>query len=264
MAKLTSQYKEVILPEPCLGTPPAPSRVMKGTLVHINADSLELSASRGPVYGPLTFEIGDGMSVLRGDVGSGRTSLLLTLAGRMKPGAGELTVGEHRLPHHLRAVQKITAVCGFAGIDDLEDSVTVGAALQERRAWLSPWFSLVRKLNDVDVAQVCRPVFGSEPIPHAGTVIWDLSDTQKFLLRITLALMSGPEILFVDDLEQVRSRESRAVLWERLAHIAGGSTAVVVSATSLDADLWDALESHPEIVDMSHTAAQPELVEESR
>ena len=231
--------------------------------MHINADSLELSAGRGPVYGPLSFELGGGLSVIRGDAGSGRTSLLLTLAGRMKPDAGVLTVGGHPLPRDLRAVQKMTAVCGFAGIDDLEDSVTVGAALKERRAWLAPWWQRVGRLNDVDVAEICAPTFGAVPIPHTGTVIWDLSDTQKFLLRITLAMMSGPDILFVDDLEQVRGRDSRAVLWSRLAFLASENTAVVVSSSSLDTDLWDGLERHPEIVDMSPAAAQPELIQET-
>ncbi|WP_181034247.1 ATP-binding cassette domain-containing protein [Arthrobacter sp. GMC3] len=231
--------------------------------MHINAHSLELSADRGPVYGPLTFEIGDGLTVLRGHAGSGRTSLLLTLAGRMKADAGELTVGGHSLPRELRAVQKMTAVCGFAGIDELEDSVSVGAALRERKAWLAPWWSIVRQLNDVDVAQMCAPIFGEEPIPHANTVIWDLSDTQKFLLRITLAMMSSPAVLFVDDLEQIRGRDSRAVLWGRLAQLSDGHTAVVVSASSLDSDLWVGLENHPEIVEMSTTAAEQELIEET-
>lgn len=219
--------------------------------MQIFADGLGCSASRGPVYGPLTFQIGDGLTVLRGDPGSGRTSLLLTLGGRMKADTGHLTVNGFELPRKLRAVQKITAVCGFAGIDELEDSVTVGAALREREAWLSPWWGMVRKLNDVDVALRCADVFGDEAIPHADTVIWNLNEREKFLLRITLAMMNRPDVLLVDDLEQLISKGSHSILWRRLANIAATGTAVVVSASSLETQLWDALDINPTVVDLT-------------
>lgn len=222
----------------------------EGTTVQIDANNLALSAGRGPVYGPLTFDLDSGLSVLRGDAGSGRTSLLLTLAGRMRHDAGTLTVGGHELPRGLRAVQKLSSVAGFAGIDDLEESVTVGAALRERRAWLSPWWSIVHKLSDTDVTDICAPVFGAEPIPQATTVIWDLSDTQMFLLRIALAMMANPQMLFVDDVEQVRSTDSRAIIWDRLAWLAAGETTVVVSASSLDTALWEGLGIEPRTIDL--------------
>ncbi|MGA7204412.1 MAG: AAA family ATPase [Specibacter sp.] len=218
--------------------------------MHIFADSLELSADRGPVYGPLTFAAGDGLTVVRGDAGSGRTSLLLTLAGRMKSDAGDLTIGGYTLPRDIRAIQKLTGIAGFAGIDDLEQSVTVGAALRERQAWLAPWWARVRKLNDVEVAALCADVFGENPIPGANKVIWDLDDTSAFLLRIALAMMGNPEILFVDDIEQIRARDSRSVIWTRLAQLSE-LTAVVVAASSLDVPLWESLEINPAVVDMS-------------
>ncbi|MDJ0317803.1 ATP-binding cassette domain-containing protein [Arthrobacter antibioticus] len=227
--------------------------------MQIHANHLALSAGRGPVYGPLTFSLDSGLNVLRGDAGTGRTSLLLTLAGRMKHDAGTLTVGGEELPRNLRAVQKISAVAGFTGIDGLEESVTVGAALRERRAWLSPWWSLVRKLTDADVARIAAPVFGPEAIPAATTVIWDLTDTQKMLLRISLAMMAKPEFLFVDDVEQIRGTESRAIIWDRLAWLAAGKTTVVVSASSLDVGLWEALDIQPHIVDLNDQEPPAEI-----
>ena len=218
--------------------------------MQIHATNLALSAGRGPVYGPLTFDLEHDFTVLRGDPGSGRTSLLLTLAGRMKHDAGSLTVGGHELPRGLRAVQKLSAIAGFAGIDDLEESVTVAAALRERLAWISPWWSVVRTPDDDEVQRLCFAVFGAEPVPAAKTVIWDLSDTQKFLLRITVAMLDNPQVLFVDDIEQLRSIESRAVVWGRLDHISGGRTAVVVAASSLDEQVWAELDMAPHIIEI--------------
>ncbi|MDO5753360.1 ATP-binding cassette domain-containing protein [Arthrobacter sp.] len=219
--------------------------------MQIHANNLALSAGRGPVYGPLTFNLDSGLSVLRGDAGSGRTSLLLTLAGRMKHDAGTLLVAGLELPRQLRAVQKLSAVAGFSGIDSLEESVTVGATLRERLAWLSPWWSVVRKLNDDAVAQICAPIFGGQPIPAASTLIWDLDETEKFLLRIALAMMGRPKVLFVDDIEQIRNSDSRAIVWHRLAAVAAKRTDVVVSASSLDAALWEDLDMSPHIIDIS-------------
>ena len=161
-------------------------------------------------------------------------------------------------PRQLRAVQKISAVAGFAGIDELEESVTVGAALRERQAWISPWWSIVRKLNDVDVAASAPPSLAANPSPTPNTVIWDLDDTQAFLLRIALAMMGNPAILFVDDIEQIRSTRSPArssgTGWPSLA---GDGTDVVVSASSLDAALWDQLDIAPHVVDLSAHKAAP-------
>ena len=47
----------------------------------------------GPVYGPIDVDIeSGGVTVLVCPPGSGRTALLMTLAGRMRPVSGQLTV----------------------------------------------------------------------------------------------------------------------------------------------------------------------------
>ena len=228
--------------------------------MQIHANNLALSAARGPVYVPLTFRLDGGLSVLRGDTGSGRTSLLLTLAGRMKHQKGTLVVAGLELPHKLRAVQKLSAVAGFSGIDSLEESVTVAATLRERLAWLSPWWSAVRKLDDADVADICGPVFGDQGIPAASTLIWDLDEKEKFLLRIALAMTGSPKLLVIDDIEQIRNSDSRTIVWERLAAVAAKRTDVVVAASSLDSGLWAEADITPRVIDLSsHTGpAEPD------
>src|SRR6187431_2906425 len=105
------------------------------------ARALELTGARGTIYGPLDLDIAEGsLSVLRGPQGSGRTSLLLTLAGRMVPNtSSQLVVLGYVLPRDRTALQREAAVAGFAGIDELDDSVTVAQHVRERLGWLSPW-----------------------------------------------------------------------------------------------------------------------------
>ena len=77
----------------------------------------------GPVYGPVDLEIRrGGVTVLRWPAGAGRTALLMTLAGRMKPMGGSLDVlGQSRAP----AIFGRSALAGFDEIDGVSESVTV-------------------------------------------------------------------------------------------------------------------------------------------
>ncbi len=235
----------------------------------VRAEELVLNATRGRVYGPFSGEIGDGLTVISGPAGSGRTSLLLTLAGRMKPSAGSLSVLGHALPRRARAVQQATAVAGFHDIDALEESVTVGAAIRERQAWLAPWWRRIPRADDATVRRVCVAVFGAPgepgatPIPTADTVVWALDETQTALLRVALALMNGPRVLFFDQVEQLQSPTARSALWARLDTLATGlpgqpATAVVASVAAPDHAIWAALGLAPRVLELAaNTPAGP-------
>ncbi|WP_336619270.1 ATP-binding cassette domain-containing protein, partial [Gordonia alkanivorans] len=59
----------------------------------IEGHGLSVDASWGHIYGPVDLRVRTGgVTVLAGPEGRGRTALLLTLAGRMKPTKGELVV----------------------------------------------------------------------------------------------------------------------------------------------------------------------------
>ncbi|AMB60148.1 hypothetical protein AWU67_16215 [Microterricola viridarii] len=236
----------------------------------MRAKELALNGGRGRVYGPFSGEIADGLTIITGEAGSGRTSLLLTLAGRMKPSTGSLTVLGHELPRKARAVQKATAIAGFHDIDALEESVTIGAAIRERQAWLSPWWRNIPRADDATVRRVCLPVFGAPgqpgatPIPTADSLVWDLDETQTALLRVSLALMSGPRILFFDQVEQLQSPAARAALWARLDALSRDSfergtagrpaTAVVASVAAPDDAIWHELGIAPRVLRLAANA----------
>lgn len=233
----------------------------------VRAKDLALNATRGQVYGPLSCEIGTGLTVLSGKAGSGRTSLLLTLAGRMKQSAGSLTVLGHALPRKARAVQKATAIAGFHDIDALEESVSVSAAIRERQAWLAPWYSFIPRVDDAAVRRICLPAFGvpgeagATPMPTADTLIWNLSEIQTALLRVALALISNPTVLFFDQVEQLQAPDARSALWARLDAVSRGTasraaTAVVASVAGADTAMWAELGIAPTVIDMSGPASR--------
>ncbi len=209
----------------------------------IEAHGLALQGRRGRVYGPLDLDVEPGsMLLVTGPAGSGRTALLLTLAGRLRPSRGSrLTVLGYELPARARAVQHRSSAVGFAGLDDLDEEVSVGATVREREAWLAPWYSVVRRPDDARVAQVCGRVFGDRPVPKARQAVHDLDETSNLMLRISLAMLSNPSLLVIDDLDQLRDAGSRLQVWESLQRLSrrDGVTVVVASSTAREISQLD-------------------------
>ncbi len=218
------------------GTAPAAEATVAPPTPAVAARGLALHGPRGRVYGPVDLDVAPGtLVVLQGAQGSGRTSLLLTLAGRMVPDRGsDLRVLGHALPRDRRSVQKAAAVAGLAGIDDLDASVTVGALVRERLAWLGPWYRHQRRLTPHDLDAALRPAFGDRPVPPGGTVAWDLDELDAMLLRIGLALLQRPALLVVDDVDQVLDDRRRQDVWTRLEQLAADGLTVVAACASAD------------------------------
>jgi ABC-type multidrug transport system ATPase subunit len=213
---------------------PAAALSARGTAVH--ARSLTLHGRRGVVYGPVDLDVDRGeLAVVHGPQGGGRSSLLLTLAGRMRPDRGSrLTVLGHALPRERHAVQRRAAIAGFTGIDDLDESVTVAVLVRERLAWLTPWYRPVGRVDQTRFESLAAPVFGDRPLPRVDSVVWDLDEVDVMLLRLTLAMLQHPDLLVVDDVDQVHDGARRAFVWERLEAIAATGVAVVAAVASLD------------------------------
>lgn len=205
----------------------------------ISARAVTLVGPRGPVYTPLSLTAQpSSLTVFIGSAGSGRTSLLLTLAGRMKPTSAkrlnvlgvDLTAGNSARSQ----VQKRAAIAGFSGIDSLDGAITVGGAIRERRSILTSWWRRSPRVTQAELDDLAAPVFGDRAVPSVETLVWDLDELDLLLLRITIALIASPELLIVDDVDQVRDDVRRAVAWERLRALTATGLTIVTSAASLD------------------------------
>lgn len=221
----------------------------------IRARGLALGAARGPVYGPIEVTADGPMGVITGPRGSGKTCLLLTLAGRMRASEGELSVLGAPASAGPRALQNQSAIAGFEGIDDLEEAVSVGDAVTERARWNAPWYARVRAMDDDAVRRALAPAFREVPIPAAKTMIWDLDTHEKLLLRIGLALMDRPRLLLVDNVDRVSDLRAQRVVIENLAELAHGGTAVIVSAAAFEPALFEALPVEPWVLPAAAPAA---------
>lgn len=186
----------------------------------------------GPVYGPLDLHIDvGGLTVLHCPPGSGRTALLMTLAGRMRPVSGDLIVlGRTRATE----IFARAALAGIAELDTVAESVTVRDLITEQLRWDAAWYKLIGRADMADLETVCAPVFGELPLPPLEEYVEELGELDGLLLRIALANTARPPLLVVGDLEQVASDHSRHLLVDRLVALGEGQTVITASVNGVD------------------------------
>lgn len=200
--------------------------------VAVAARGITQTGPWGSVYGPLdlTILLG-GLTILQAPAGPGRTALQMTLAGRMKPKAGSLTVMGHT------GAAKIFGVSALAAIEDLDSvyaSVRVVDLVTEQLRWDASWYRLIRRADEASYEQVCRPVFGDRKLPPLDEYVENLSELDGILLRVALANTRRPPLLVVGNIDQVTSDQNQRVLVRRLAALGQQQTVITCTVNHVD------------------------------
>lgn len=208
------------------------------------AEGFGLKGPRGWVFRDVDVDVRPGgILAIEGASGTGRTCLLLALTGRMRPTAGHAEIDGLRVPRAMAAVRRISALGPVAGVSELDPALTVAEHLRERallgrrfgtslggsfRALLRPRAERaaeVRSRTDDALAAV-----GLDPadLPKAGrTAVRDLERLESLRLSVALALLGGPRLLAVDDLDLKLSDTERTAAWDLLRSVAAAGTTVV-------------------------------------
>lgn len=208
--------------------------------IRITAEGLGLKGPRGWAFRGVDLDAEPGsLLAIEGPSGSGRTSLLLALTGRMKATAGTATVGTARLPKQSAAVRRISALAHVAGVTDLDPALTVGEHLRER--------ALLQRRFGTSVRELLRPraqratetglridtALGAAGLDRAAlpkgarTAVRDLERIEALRLSVALALVGRPTLLGVDDTDLKLSEAERAEVWDLLRSIAASGTTVL-------------------------------------
>jgi ABC-type multidrug transport system ATPase subunit len=171
---------------------------------------------------------GGSLFVIAGESGSGKTSLLLTLGGRMKPTEGAVTVGGLTKPHE---IQRISALGVIKGVNELEPELTIGEHVREA---LDIRYSLLRRNRDRKIAEVLdRAGLDWDPRIMAHT----LAPEEQQLLGIALALTGEPQLLLIDDVDLRLKPDRQTLLWQEIRKLtADGLTIVATCADPRPAD----------------------------
>ncbi|NAZ88058.1 ABC transporter ATP-binding protein [Kineococcus indalonis] len=214
----------------------------------VRAQDLSLRSGGRTVFSGVDLAVPTGsMLVVRGGAGSGKTSLLLTLAGRMRPTGGTLRVLGHELPAQARAVRRRAALGEVRGVNDLDDALTVEQHVAERvvlhQPWWRPWASRAQvdeQLDRVEHALGATAQAGAAvPALHRREFVSDVDPLERAVLGVVLALVGRPELLLVDDVDALRRAEDRRRAWHALTALRRTSAEplTVVATCTDDPDL---------------------------
>ena len=192
-------------------------------------DRAFLEGRRGLVYGPLSMASDARIVMFVGPRGSGLTSLMLSVAGRMRAGSGRVTVLGHDAAAEAKDVRALVGIVGVDMVDGLDAHDTVGRVLRRRWAWAHPFWSRRPKADDAWVRGMLGGLFGPVRVPDAASRIMDLDEDQRFLLRIALALVDDPRALAIDSVDSLADPRARAAVMGRIAWLADRGCAVVMA-----------------------------------
>lgn len=205
----------------------------------IEAVGLGLKGPRGWAFRDVSVTAGPGSLIaVEGPSGSGRTTLLLALTGRMRTTEGTATVGGAPLPRRMAAVRAMSGLAHVPEVNDLEPALTVGEHLRERallqrrfggpvRALLHPREHSAAVRRHVDEA-VAAAGLDLDALPKgARTAVRDLERLEELRLSVALALVGRPRLLAVDDTDLKLSDTDRARVWDLLRSVAASGTTVL-------------------------------------
>lgn len=237
---------------------PSPEPARGGAALAIDARGLGLTHRGRPVFAGLDLRVPAGaLLVIRGAAGSGKTALLLTLAGRMRFQHGTLHIAGHRLPAQARAVRHRVALGTVTGVNDLDDALTVEQHIAERLVIHQPWFKpvvrrrtvqqVIDRVDAVIDATAGRVTAAHAPAAqtpagralagrgrdagpagavtpaaglgplHRDRLVADVGPLDRMVLGVVLALLGRPEVLVVDDVDLLRDGTDRRRAWAGLA-----------------------------------------------
>ncbi|TNU77341.1 ATP-binding cassette domain-containing protein [Miniimonas arenae] len=163
-----------------------------------------------------------------GAAGSGRTSLLLTLAGRMRVTAGSVTLGERRIAAGtrgaaLRGYRSRVAVALIGGHVGLDPELTLRHNVRDAADW-----ARVDRHRALDHVEQWWERLDFSFDPHAR--VSELPALEQRAAHLVLATFGAPELVVIDDVTADLQVDDRRRIWE-IAREVASSGPVVVAAT---------------------------------
>ncbi|MCM6778202.1 ATP-binding cassette domain-containing protein [Nocardia sp. CDC159] len=214
--------------------------------VEVVARGITARGPQGCAFDGVSLAVEAGrLGVVTGPSGSGRTSLLLALAGRMRLVAGVLAVGGHRIPEQAARVRELVAVARAEPAVYPDAELSVREHIRERLLLGGPRISPATISAAFELLEIQPP----QDIP-----LGRLHPDEQTVIAVALAAAERPGALVLDDV-------ATAPVWSAL-HTLTGHGLTVLAATDrvppgLDPEATTVIElAHPIDRDRLTTAAK--------
>lgn len=199
--------------------------------VAIAATNLAARGPDGPVFDGVDLDVPPGgLGAVVGTGGSGRSALLLALAGRFEFASGRVRVGRHQLPGSgeaaVKEIRRLVAVARTRPAVDLDGALSVRALVSERRGLAIPG------VRDVEVTRAFEQAGLTHVPPGSRTRVESLPAPDRTLLAVALALLERPSALVVDDVDSGATPTEQASVWAILRELADAGGTVIASAVA--------------------------------
>ncbi len=186
----------------------------------LRIDDLSVAhAGAAPLVSHWSATIPPGITLLHGDTGSGKTTVLRALAG-LHPATGRLTMNDIVLDADAPAYRRELFYCEPA--TDAFDQVTARATTA----------ALTDGDTAFDAAQWDALVAGFALAPHLDKPLYMLSTGSKRKVWLAAALASGRPLVLLDEPTGGLDAPSVRCLWAALARIAAGADRAVIVASA--------------------------------
>lgn len=193
----------------------------------VEVEHLGLVGPEGPVFNDVSFAVAPArVTLLVGPSGSGRSSLLLALVGRMRGVTGTVTHQGRpvRGARGLRALRRASAVARAASLVVPEARLTVAESVTERAL-----------LDGVRPAAAERAFAAAEDLLDVhldrSALVEQLPAYEVTALCVALALVRPAELVVLDDLDADLDLTDQRRLLDGLLRLAATGPAVVVTTT---------------------------------
>ncbi|WP_433662603.1 ATP-binding cassette domain-containing protein [Nocardia sp. CA-128927] len=192
--------------------------------VDVVASNLAARGSAGCAFENVYLEIPAGrLAVVVGSAGSGRTSLLWALAGRLRLVTGRLVVGGRRYDEQPRAIQDLVAVARLDPGCVLDPRLRVGEVIDERALIGGARFTAAT----LDATFAAMGVAA----PAAQLQVGELAPGEQLVLAVALAAAQQPGAIVVDDVGAGCTGGEARWVWECLRALTDHGCTVIAAAS---------------------------------
>lgn len=194
----------------------------------LRVENAGLKGLRGWAFRNVTFDAHAGrVTTLTGSAGTGRSTLLLACAGRLKltEGSVDVPTRTHR-KRHVRAKVNVARIGGIIGLDT---ELTVTGNINDAADWAG-----MRRDEAAVLLKHWRREFDLD-LP-AKLPAGELPALELTALHILCAALGDPRVIVLDDFDANLTRSQIATLWRIAARVASGEVsdpmALVVSTVA--------------------------------